>query len=383
MSVKSLMGMVNKKYGAGTMLMADDAHALTIDRLPFGVFDLDMKIGGGMPRGRFIMIKGGFSTSKTQLAIKGLVSAQSRCRFCNTPMHLYDAHGEYHEMDCACKKRVPMTCVWLDAEHSYDKLWMSKHGVDNAQVYVIQPTSAEQAVDVVTECIRDCSVDYLVVDSVASLPPIKEVESSAEQKSMGDFAKLMNQGLRKWISESNSQKLLATTKCTVVLINQMRKSLSMYGSPDTSPGGMGLDHFCSLVLMIKRKEWIESAAGERHVGISVDFSVVKNKTAPKAGGGEYSIYFVPVPGRYDVGDTDVVTQVLRLASYWGLIKKSGSWLYFPGDKKFQGIEKSAAYLWGEPEYVEELKRLVSEKELAWSQTGEIDASATDEEEEEA
>lgn len=206
------------------------------------------------------------------------------------------------------------------------------------------------------------------------------VHNSSEKWQMGVLARLINKALRKWTSGLNSYGLLESTKCTILLINQLRVSFGGYHPTITSPGGRGLDFFESLEVRFKKNAPIEEPGSKRPIGISVEFSFKKNKTAPLGQGGLFSLYFVPVPGRYTVGSTDIDAQVLQLASFWGLIKKGGAWYTFPNGMKAKGKEAAASVLKDSPELLESLTETIIEKELVWQETGELGLDVEEDEE---
>lgn len=363
----SILADINKKYGEGTLLPAGEAKSLVVDRIPSNIFDLDMKIGGGFPRGRISMIKGEYSTGKSAICLKTAASAQKHCRFCGAQFEYVDLLGEVHEFDCKCGKREPMKVVWLDAEGTFDTGWAEKWGVDKKNTYLIQTEYAEQAIDVSEACIRSQECDLLVVDSVAALTPSKEIEASAEEWQMGLFARLMNKAMRTWTSAMNSYGMTNSQKCTIILINQMRVNLGGFKPMPTSPGGKGLDFFQSLEVRLKRTGTIEDKATKRPLGIEVEFVPKKNKTAPLTPGGKFNLYFVSDKDGYKIGDTDNDVQVLRAAAYWNLVERSSkAWYSFPGDRKVHGDAKAAALLRQDPELLRELESRVRDRELSWA-----------------
>lgn len=357
---------INKQYGDGTILRASEAKSLVIDRTTSGIFAVDMCLGGGYPRGRLIVVKGEYSTGKSALTLKGTAETQRHCRYCGTRFEYTDMVGEVHEDDCECGKREPMRVVVLDAEHSYDPVWAAKWGVDVNAVHVIQTEYAEQAIDVTDALIRSKECDLVIVDSVAALTPSVEVEESSEKWQMGVFARLMNKALRKWTSASNSFGLLAETKCTLLIINQMRLGLGGYHPTMTSPGGKGLDFFQSIELRLKRVDEIVDPATDRPIGVEVEVSVKKNKTAPRMPGGTFKLFFVSQKDGYKVGDTDNDQQILRAAAYWKLIEKGGAWFTFPDGTKYQGAEKAAAAIRSNPELLKKLEEGVRMREFSWA-----------------
>lgn len=370
--LEKVVAEINKVYGEGTLMRASDASALVLDRFTTGIFDLDMKLGGGYPRGRIIMFKGGYSTGKSAVAMLGVASAQRSCRFCGGLFEHIDSQGEVHKMNCKCGKKEPMRVVWMDVEHTFDRSWAEKWGIDTENLYVIQTESAEEAVNIAEKCVRSKECDFLVVDSVAALSPITEVENESGSSNMGVFARLMNQALRKWTSGMNSGSLLDTTKCTIVLINQDRLAIGGFRPMLASPGGEGLKFFTSVTVRFKRKDTLRSPNIDRPVGIETEFLVEKNKTAPLMDGGLFNLYFVSDRSGYKAGETNNAEQVLRLATYWKLVEYKKPWINFPDGAKYQGVTNASAYLLENPEFCKELEIEIRRLELAWQETGDCD-----------
>jgi recombination protein RecA len=365
-SLDDIIQSINKQYGKGTLLKANEAKSLVLSRLPTGIFDLDVKLGGGLPRGRITVFKGEFSTGKSAVAMKAAGQAQKHCRVCGKQFEYVDMLGEVHEVDCLCGAKEPMRVVWLDAEHSFDPEWAKKWGVDVENTYIIQTEYAEQAIDVADACIRSQQCDFLVTDSIAALTPSVEIEESSEKWQMGVMARLMNKALRKWTSAINSYGMDSDQACTILLINQLRMSLGGYRPTQTSPGGKGIDFFQSAEVRFKKNEYITTKGSDRPIGIDVEFVVKKNKTWPVLPGGAFKLYFVGTKGAYRIGDTNNDEQVLRSAAYWKLVDKGGSWYTFPDGQKAQGDVNAALILRENPSLLRDLEELVLERELSWA-----------------
>lgn len=366
--ISALIELVNKEYGDGTLLKANEATSLVRDWIPTGIFDLDIRTGGGFPRGCISMVKGEYSSWKTSLALKGLSNAQRMCRFCGKQFEIVDHYGEVYQQGCSCGACDPMIGLWVDAEHTWDPTWSSKWGVNCDEVVILQPESAEQAVDVVDRAIRTQACDFVVVDSIAALTPIIESEESASEQQMGIAARIFNKACRKWTAGMNSYGLLAKTKCTVVLINQMRQKIGPFAGV-TSPGGKGFDFFQSLELRMKQEEHIVDEASGRNIGATVSYKITKNKAHPPSiPFGEFSLFFSKVRRLCEVGSTDLEAQVARFGEYWGLIQKGGAWYNLNG-QKYQG--KNALYdaLRKNPGVLLDLMTTIRKRENIWVDEG--------------
>jgi len=374
---KGLAGVIasiNKTYGEGTIMRAGEAPSLVLDRITTGIFALDLGIGGGWPRGRISMLKGAYSAGKSVVTLLGAANAQRCDRYTGRPFLVKRLDGSLEEVDFGGKGRkpVPMRVVVFDAEHSFDPDWAAKWGVNVEDIYVIQADYAEKGIDVADLCIRSGECDFMIVDSVAALTPTVEIEESAEKWQVGVSARLMNKALRKWTSGLNAPGLLAQTKCTMLLVNQMRLDISGFKPKLTSPGGKGLDHYESIELRFRQDDMVFDPVTERPIGSDVEFTLKKNKTAPMSNGGRFKLFYGNSPSLgYSVGDTDTDEQILRLAAYWGLIEKSGSWLSLPGsEKKFQGMANFTQFVKENTLVLEGLAEKITERELLWMETGE-------------
>lgn len=319
------------------------------------------------------MLKGAYSAGKSVVAYLGIAQAQNCDRFTGKPFRVRRLDGSWEDVDFGAQREpVPMRVVVFDAEHSFDPVFATKWGIDVDEVYIIQAEYAEQGMDVADACIRSGECDLLLVDSVAALTPSVEIEESMEKWQVGVSARLMNKALRKWTSGLNAPGLLAETKCTILLINQMRLDIGGFKPKLTSPGGKGLDHYESIEVRFKQEDVVIDPITQRPVGSAVEFSLKKNKTAPMSNGGKFRLFYANAPELgYKVGTTDNDVQILRAASYWGLVEKAGAWYSLAGsDGKFQGIEAFGQHLKDNPIILEGLSEKVRDRELHWLNTGE-------------
>jgi recombination protein RecA len=293
------------------------------------------------------------------------------CRYCAKPIEIVDVYtGECFDVECKCGKREPMRVVVMDVEHSFDPSWVRKWRVNTDDVLVIETEYAEQAIDVADQCIRSKECDVLIVDSIAALTPSIEVEESSEKWQVGVMARLLGKAFRKWISGLNSAGLLADTKCTILMINQLRLALGGYHPTITSPGGKAADFYESFELRLKKGDDIIDPGTSRPIGVRVEWIDKKNKTYPKSSGGEFALYFVNEQGKYRVGDTDTDVQIIKLAAYWGILKKGGAgWYTFPNGTKVQGDDKAGALLRENSALMKDMMDRVRSRELAWQEEG--------------
>lgn len=367
--LKALLKTVNKRYGDSCMVQASDSEKLgALRRIETGILAFDITMGGGVPMGTIITLKGEYSSGKSALAHRIGAAFQRHCRNCGNPMQTWmEQYQDGAEVVC-CDNPDPMRVVWFDAEGSYQTSWAERLGMRNDHTYVIRTEFAEQGIDVADMAIRSGECDLLVVDSVAALTPSAEIEESAEKWQVGVQARLMNKAMRKWVSAQNSVGMTKNVPPTIILINQIRMKVGViYGNPETSPGGKGIDFASSVICKVKRKQFIESVQGGAPLGQDIEVLFQKNKTAPPNRSCLFSLYFRD-EGTYASGASNVAEQMIHLAEYWGFIKKSGSWFVI-GEHKVQGAKGAAEKLLADEALFEEIKAKVMEREVSWLSGG--------------
>lgn len=371
--------LINDTYGEGTIMQAGCAPGLALDRISSGMFVLDQAIGGGWPRGRISMLKGEFSSGKSVVTLMGMAEAQRCDRFTGKPFKAKMADGSFDDVDFGGNGRSPepMRVVAFDAERAFDYDWAAKWGVDVDNLYLLQPEYTEQGIDIADMCIRSGQCDYLVIDSIAAMTPSVEVTDSVEKWHIGVAPRLITKALRKWTSGLNSLGLLAKTKCTILLVNQMRVDIPPPGSRRkarlTSPGGKGLDHFASIEVRFSHIEDIDDPTTGRLVGAKKGFYIKKNRTAPKSKGGLFRLFYAHAPALgYCAGQTDIDAQILRAAFYWGLVERKGTWFSLVGgEKKIQGADSFVQFVRERPQVLENLATRVRECEHQWLEFGTV------------
>ncbi len=283
-----------------------------------GSIGLNAALGvGGFPRGRVIEIYGPEASGKTTLAIHAIAEAQK-------------AGG---------------IAAIIDAEHAFDRFYAEKLGVDVENLWISQPDSGEQALEIAEQLIRSSAVDIVVIDSVAALTPKAELEGEMGDSKMGLQARLMSQALRKLTAAINK------TNTTCVFINQLRDKLGvMFGNPETTTGGNALKFYASVRLDIRRISQLKD--GEEVVGNQVRVKVVKNKVAPPFRKAEFDIMFGEGISR--------TGEIIDLGVDKGIIKKSGSWFSYGDTKLGQGRDAAKKCLADNPELADELEAKIME-----------------------
>ena len=308
---------LEKDFGKGAVMKLGESGAhVNVETVPTGCLSLDLALGlGGVPKGRVIEVYGPESSGKTTIALHMIAEVQKRGGIAG----------------------------FVDAEHALDPVYAKNIGVDIDELYISQPDSGDEALEIAETMVRSGAIDIIVIDSVAALVPKQEIEGDMGDSHVGLQARLMSQALRKLtpvISKSN---------CIVIFINQLREKVGvMFGSPETTTGGRALKFYASVRMDVRRIETLKQS-GEM-VGNRTRIKIVKNKIAPPFKEAEFDIMFGK--GVSKSGD------ILDLASGIDVVKKSGSWYAYEGEKIGQGRENAKSYLESHPEMMDEIEQKV-------------------------
>lgn len=308
---------IEKQYGQGSLMrLGTQGNVAGIDVIPSGSIMLDEALGiGGYPRGRIIEMYGPESSGKTTLALHAIAEAQ----------------------------KLGGIAAFVDAEHALDPVYAKNLGVNIDELWVSQPDSGEQALEITESLVRSGAVDIIVVDSVAALTPQKEIEGDMGDAQMGLQARLMSQALRKLTA------IVGKSNCIVIFINQIRMKIGvMFGNPETTTGGQALKFYTSVRLEIRRIESIDGKGDEDTVGNRVRVKVVKNKVAPPFRKTELDIYF----GK----GISKSASLLDSAVKHGLIDKKGAWFTQGEIKIGQGHENAVAFVENDKEFAQKLEK---------------------------
>ncbi len=300
--VEATLDEIETKFGEGAIMKLGEAPKVDINAIPTGSIGLDNILGiGGIPRGRVIEIYGPESSGKTTLALHIISEAQ---------------------------KKGGIT-AFIDAEHALDPVYAKKIGVQIDELLVSQPSSGEQALDIVDALVRSGKIDVIVIDSVAALTPKDEIEGDMGDYHVGKHARLMSQALRKLTA------IIANSKTVVIFINQIRMKIGVrFGSPETTTGGNALKFYASVRLDIRRIAQIKK--GEEVVGGRHRVKVVKNKVAPPFKMTEFDLI-------YNEGISQE-GEIIALGEKYGLVEKKKA-TYFYGDEKMAvGYDKTRTWL---------------------------------------
>lgn len=305
---------IEKEFGKGSIMkLGSYAATRTTEVIPTGCLPLDMALGiGGLPKGRIIEIYGPEASGKTTVTLHVIAQVQ----------------------------KMGGTAAFIDAEQALDPVYAANLGINMDELYISQPDSGEQALDILDYLVKSNAVDLVVVDSVAALTPKAEIEGDMGDSHMGVQARLMSQCCRKIVAAGNK------SKTCVIFINQLRDKIGvMFGNPETTTGGKALKFYASVRLDVRKVDTVKD--GGEVIGSKTRVKVVKNKMAPPFKTAEFEIIFGK--GISNVGC------VLDMAVAQNIIEKSGSWFSYNGERIGQGRENVKKYLEDHPEVMTEIE----------------------------
>ena len=309
---------IEKQFGKGAIMKLNQNDIQPIDVIPTGCLPLDMALGvGGVPRGRIIEIYGPESSGKTTLALSCIAEAQKQGG----------------------------VAAFIDAEHALDPVYAQQLGINIEDLYISQPDSGEQALDIVEKLVRSGAIDIIVVDSVAALTPQAEIDGEMSDALVGTQARLMSKAMRVITG------IISKANCCVIFINQLRDKVGVvYGNPETTTGGKALKFYATVRMEIRKAEAIKD--GSEVVGNKVKVKIVKNKVAPPFRTASFDVI-------YGQGISKVGALV-DMAVLSGVLVKSGSWFSYNDEKVAQGRERTIEWLKNNPELMVEVEKKVRE-----------------------
>ncbi|USN97771.1 MAG: recombinase RecA [Candidatus Nomurabacteria bacterium] len=312
------MDQIQKQFGTGSIMRLGDNQHVEVELIPSGSLSLDLALGGGYPKGRIIEIYGPESSGKTTLTLHAIAEIQ----------------------------KSGGTAAFIDAEHALDPAYARKVGVDTDNLFVSQPDTGEQALEICETLVRSSAVDLVVVDSVAALVPRAEIEGDMGDAQMGLQARLMSQALRKLTA------IISKSNTTVIFINQLRMKIGvMFGNPETTTGGNALKFYASVRLDIRKASQIKD--GDEIIGNETKVKVVKNKIAPPFRVAEFDIMYNE--GISYTGD------LLNLGLKYGILTRSGAWVGYNGENIAQGKEAAKEYLAENPKVAKDIEKQIRDK----------------------
>jgi recombination protein RecA len=318
-ALEAALAQIERQFGKGSVMRLGEEGRPPMDVIPTGSITLDAALGiGGLPRGRIVEVYGPEASGKTTVALHAIANAQA-------------AGG---------------LCAFIDAEHALDPDYASRLGVDLDNLYVSQPDTGEQALEITDTLVRSGALTLIVIDSVAALVPRAEIEGDMGDSHVGLQARLMSQALRKMAGALN------TTNTTAIFINQLREKIGvMFGSPETTTGGKALKFYSSVRLDVRRIETLKG--GTEAVGNRTRVKVVKNKVAPPFKQAEFDILYGEGISREG--------SLIDLGVDSGIVRKSGAWYTYEGDQLGQGKENARTFLRDNPDLANEIERRIKEQ----------------------
>jgi len=317
-ALDAALAQIERQFGKGSVMRLGEDGRAPVEVIPTGSIALDIALGiGGFPRGRIVEVYGPESSGKTTVALHAIANVQA-------------AGG---------------LAAFIDAEHALDPDYASRLGVDLDNLYVAQPDTGEQALEIADTLVRSGAIDLIVIDSVAALVPRAEIEGEMGDSHMGLQARLMSQALRKMAGA------LSNTNTTAIFINQLREKIGvMFGSPETTTGGKALKFYASVRLDVRRIETLKG--GTEAVGNRTRVKVVKNKVAPPFKQAEFDILYGEGISREG--------SLIDMGVDVGVVKKSGAWYTYDGDQLGQGKENSRSFLKDNPDLANEIEKKIKE-----------------------
>lgn len=336
-----VLNQIERTFGKGSIVRLGDAARMRVETISSGALTLDLALGGGLPKGRVIEIYGPESSGKTTLALHAIAEVQKEGGI----------------------------AAFVDAEHALDPVYAGALGVDTENLYISQPDTGEQALEIVDQLVRSSAIDIVVIDSVAALVPRAEIEGEMGDAHVGLQARLMSQALRKITGN------IGKSGCTVIFLNQLRQKIGVtYGSPETTTGGQALKYYASVRLDIRRIQTLKK--GSEEFGNRVKVKVAKNKVAPPFRIAEFDIIF----GK----GISTIGCLVDLAEETGILVRKGAWYSYNGENISQGRDNAIKYLEEKPDFTEQIKKLVRDKldKGAVVSATSVNKTSEDEEEEE-
>ena len=337
-ALDTAMEQIIKSYGQGAVMFlgAENNRALDIESVSTGSISLDMALGiGGLPKGRIIEIYGPESGGKTTVTLHAIAEAQ----------------------------KLGGIAAFIDVEHALDPVYAKSLGVDIDNLIVSQPDTGEQALEIMETLARSGAIDIIVLDSVAAMVTRAEIDGEIGDSFVGVQARLMSAAMRRLTS------VISKSNTVAIFINQVREKIGvMYGNPETTPGGRALKFYASVRIEVRKGEKI--IEGGEMIGYTTKCKVVKNKVAPPFKEAQFDMIFGE--GISKLGE------VITLGEELGIVKKSGAWYSYNGERLGQGKEKAKQFLKDNPDVRAEIEALIKENTAKLDFSSSEDEAAEDE-----
>lgn len=317
-ALEAAMDQIERQFGKGAIMRLGQNELMDIEAIPTGSLSLDIALGiGGLPMGRIIEIYGPESSGKTTLTLELIAQAQKKGKI----------------------------CAFIDAEHALDPVYAKKLGVNVEDVFISQPDTGEQALEICETLVRSGGIDVVVIDSVAALVPKAEIEGEMGDNHVGLQARLMSQALRKLTG------IVKQANCMVVFINQLRMKIGvMFGNPETTTGGNALKYYASVRLDIRKSTALKNK--EEIIGNETKVKVVKNKVAPPFKTANFQILF-----NYGIAKNG---ELIDLGVNAKIVQKTGAWFAYNGQKIGQGKVNAMKFLDDNPAVADEIEQKIRE-----------------------
>lgn len=312
-ALDAALSQIERQFGKGSIMKLGDNKALSIESVSTGSLGIDIALGiGGLPMGRIVEVYGPESSGKTTLTLQVIAEAQKEGK----------------------------TCAFIDAEHALDPVYAQKLGVNIDDLFVSQPDTGEQALEICDMLVRSSAVDVVIIDSVAALTPKAEIEGDMGDSHMGLQARLMSQALRKLTGNIKRSNTLC------IFINQIRMKIGvMFGNPETTTGGNALKFYASVRIDIRRIGSVKE--GDEVVGNETRVKIVKNKVAPPFKQAEFIIMYGEGISKQG--------ELIDLGVKHKIVEKAGAWYSYSGNKVGQGKSNSIKFLKENPEIADEIE----------------------------
>ncbi len=332
-ALNAALSQIERSFGKGSVMRFGQSDVVEIESISSGSLGLDIALGiGGLPRGRVVEIFGQESSGKTTLALHCIAEAQ----------------------------KSGGVCGFVDAEHALDPVYARKLGIKVEELYISQPDTGEQALEIADTLVRSGALDVLVIDSVAALTPKSELEGEMGDVQPGSQARLMSQALRKLTGS------ISRSRCMVIFINQLRMKIGVfYGSPEVTSGGNALKFYASVRIDIRRSNHLKDK--DQTIGNVVRCKVVKNKLAPPFRTAEFDVMFGTGISR--------LGEILDLGVRCGVVEKAGAWYSFDGQQMGQGRENSKKFLADNDSICATIEQAIRKKYLSDSSSATTDPVA--------
>jgi recombination protein RecA len=309
---------IRKKFGKNMLVTASDERVRTAHRIPSGIFQLDWALGGGWQAGRFNTVYGMKSVAKTSVMCKTVAEAQKLCALCFSP--------KTDSGKCTCGSFRETVCAFIDIEGTFDAAWAKRLGVDTDKLLYSRPEYAEQSLDIFEALLREGDVDHIILDSIAFLTPLAEIQESVSKETMAVQARIMGKGIRKLVSALTHIKNEEGRMPTIFFTNQVRlKTGLVFGSPETQPGGLASQfaNTSEVRLRAGKVEMDEATGKPRHA--IINFKVEKNKSSVPMMEGEFRLILADTETK-KIGDVYEEDVMVELGQKFGLVEGAGaSW----------------------------------------------------------